>query len=186
MDGCKNYTTLSEADRAQANVVRKHLCDRDLLIPGWYRFQGAAGNRMPDECVLTNRCGTYAPGWLFGAHPTVAEGVVTRQVCYSSDYSCCRWSNNIKVKNCSSYYLYELQKPPRCDLRYCGNAGVGKLHSKSELCKIKSKKTDAVRKCMDLKFTQCYSDPENLECPKEKKIESNDKPELKERRDTLQ
>ena len=127
MDGCKNYTVLSEADRVQGNTVMNSLCDNKLTT-GWYRFQGAAGDRMPDKCVLSYRCGTEQPGWLSGAHPTVDEGVVIRRVCYHGRYSCCYWSNTINVKNCSSYYVYELQKPPICNARYCGNAGVGKLH----------------------------------------------------------
>ena len=127
MDGCKNYTVLSGADRAQGNAVMNSLCDNNLTT-GWYRFQGAAGDRMPDKCVLAYRCGTTLPGWLSGAHPTVDEGVVIRKVCYSRPYSCCTWTNNIKVKNCSAFYVYELQKPRTCSLRYCGNAGAGKLH----------------------------------------------------------
>ena len=133
VDGCKNYTVLSEADRAQGNTVGNDSCDGDL-VTGWYRFQGAAGDRMPDKCVLPYRCGTEYPSWLNGTHPTVAGGVVTRQVCYSWRQSCCYYSNIIKVKNCSSYSVYELQRPLAkfgC-LRYCGNAGVGKLHSRSE------------------------------------------------------
>lgn len=126
VDGCTNYTVLSEADRAQGNAVENNLCDRDL-IPGWYRFQGEAGDQIPDKCVLSKRCGTKYPGWLNGAHPSVAEGVVTRKVCYGYD-SCCLWSNNIKVKNCSGYYVYELQNSPDyiC-FRYRGNAGAGTL-----------------------------------------------------------
>lgn len=131
MDECHNYKTLSEADRAQGNVLQDNKrCDQLDLTPGWYRFQGAAGDRIADKCVDTNRCGTYAPGWLSGAHPTVAEGVVTRKVCYHADHwwdDCCFWSNDIQVKNCSDFYVYELQKPPYCDLRYCGNEGSGKL-----------------------------------------------------------
>ncbi len=128
VEGCSNYTVLSEANRAQGNTVKNSLCDRDL-VTGWYRFQGAAGDRMPDECVLQYRCGTWNPGWLSGSHPTVAEGAVTRKVCYNRWGDCCLRSNNIKVKNCGSFYVYELQKPPECSLRYCGNAGLGKLHS---------------------------------------------------------
>ena len=44
VDGCKNYTVLSEADRAQGHIVinaSNYRCDRDDLVPGWYRFQGA-------------------------------------------------------------------------------------------------------------------------------------------------
>ena len=138
-DGCSNYTVLSEADRAQGQKVindSNYRCDRVDLVPGWYRFQGAAGDQMADKCVPTNYCGTEHPGWLSGTHPTVAEGVVTRKVCYyvwyhwhfSRSNNCCHLSNNIRVRNCGAFFVYELQKPPTCYLRYCGNAsGAGNL-----------------------------------------------------------
>ena len=129
VDGCTNYTVLSEADRAQGNAVRAYKQDRDL-VTGWYRFQGAAGDRIPDKCVLMYRCGTEIPVWLNGTHPTAAERVVTRTVCYNSYQGGCCWKSNIiKVKNCSSYYVYELQRTSESSSRYCGNAGAGKLHS---------------------------------------------------------
>ena len=127
MDGCTNYTVLSEADRAQGNAQPPHNRNDSGLVTGWYRFQGAAGDRMPDKCVLMYRCGTEYPGWLSGTHPAITEGVVTRKVCYSRESDCCGYSNIIKVKNCSSYYVYELQKRFKY-YRYCGNAGAGKLH----------------------------------------------------------
>jgi len=135
VDGCKNYTVLSEADRAQGQIVTNdsnYRCDRDDLVPGWYRFQEDAGYQMADRCVPMNHCGTEQPGWLSGSHPTVAEGVVTRKVCYEGrifDWysSCCFYSNNIRVRNCGAFFVYELQKPPICSLRYCGNASSGKL-----------------------------------------------------------
>ena len=129
VDGCTNYTVLSEADRAQGNAEPPHNRNDGGLVTGWYRFQGAAGDQMPDKCVLWHRCGTTYPGWLSGSHPTVTEGEVTRTVCYGADSDCCWDWILIKVKNCSSYYVYEL---PRIrdgpDYRYCGNAGAGKLH----------------------------------------------------------
>ena len=128
VDGCTNYTVLSEADRAQGNAQPPHNRNDSGLVTGWYRFQGAAGDRMPDKCVLKYRCGIVYPGWLNGSHPTVTEGVVTRTVCYSAYSSCCWRSNIIKVKNCSSYYVYELPRTPDQYTRYCGNAGAGKLH----------------------------------------------------------
>ena len=138
VDGCLNYTVLNEADRAQGNALQNNLRCHDNLVTGWYRFQGAAGDRMPDKCVLQYRCGAYAPGWLDGIHPTVTEGVVTRKVCYHYNGDCCRWRNIIKVKNCSSYYVYEIQglvNAYSCG-RHCGNAGAGNLHSISELFKV--------------------------------------------------
>ena len=128
MDGCTNYTVLSEADRAQGNAEPPHNREDSGLVTGWYRFQGAAGDQMPDKCVLKYRCGTRRPAWLSGSHPTVAEGVVTRTVCLSGYGGCCWDRTIIKVKNCSSYYVYELPRTPYRFTRYCGNAGAGKLH----------------------------------------------------------
>ena len=132
MDGCKNYSNLTEADRAQGNAGKPNTKNDNNLETGWYRFQGAAGDRMPDKCVLRFRCGTTHPGWLNGTHPTIANGVVKRTVCFSAKANCCLCHYIIKVRNCSSFYVYELQKKPassRCNLtlRYCGNAGAGKL-----------------------------------------------------------
>jgi len=123
VDGCDNYRVLSEADRAQGHIVINgtYRCDKYDLVPGWYRFQGAAGDQMADKCVTKRHCGTYYSGWLNGAHPTVAESVVTRTVCYSEDYTCCLYSNNIRVRNCGAFFVYELQKQPHCYSRYCGN-----------------------------------------------------------------
>ena len=128
MDGCTNYTVLSEADRAQGNAQPPHNRNDSSLLTGWYRFQGAGGDRMPDKCVLVYRCGTKYPGWLNGTHPTVTEGAVTRRVCYNHYSDCCVESDIIKVKNCSSYYVYQLPRTPDQYSRYCGNAGAGRLH----------------------------------------------------------
>ena len=123
LDECSNYKVLDGADRAQDNAAQNNVrCDQRDLQVGWYRFQGDAGDKMPEQCVPQKRCGTHAPGWLQGAHPSVAEGVVERKVCYHWSSNCCHWSNNIKVRNCGGFFVYELQKTPVCSLRYCGNA----------------------------------------------------------------
>ena len=97
-------------------------CD-SMMHKDWYRFTGAAGSEMPQSCVPTYHCGTHAPGWLNGEHPTVADGIVTREVCYHWSNNCCRWKNNIRIRNCGKFYVYELVKPPACSLRYCGTSG---------------------------------------------------------------
>ena len=132
VDGCNNYKVLSEADRAQGHIVinaSNHRCDRYDLVSGWYRFQGAAGDRMADKCVPENHCGSRSPGWLFGAHPSIAEGVVTRRVCFSSPYTCCNWQKNIRIRNCGAYFVYELPRPFYCPLRYCSNGSASKFPS---------------------------------------------------------
>ncbi|XP_078377310.1 pancreatic secretory granule membrane major glycoprotein GP2-like [Oculina patagonica] len=121
---CQNYTSLISADRKITfSVYASSKCD-DKLVPAWYRFQGAAGTRMPTSCPPDWRCGTVATGWLNGEHPSVAEGKVTRQVCFHMNSDCCvnsnwEWSNYIQVRNCGSFYVYYLSNTPGCHFRYC-------------------------------------------------------------------
>ena len=120
-DPCGNYKSLNAADRLETFTGQSPVrCDQRDIIPGWYRFTAVAGNpQMPTSCPPVRRCGTHAPGWIKG-HPSVADGEVTRQVCYHWANNCCQWKNNIKVKNCGAFYVYNLQKTPACSLRYCG------------------------------------------------------------------
>ena len=77
--------------------------------------------------MATHHCGTHAPGYLTGGHPTVAQGIVQRKVCFHWSNNNCRWSSIIRVRRCSSFYVYELSKPPACNLRYCGNNKQGNV-----------------------------------------------------------
>ncbi|XP_044175241.1 pancreatic secretory granule membrane major glycoprotein GP2-like isoform X2 [Acropora millepora] len=125
---CQNYQTLSEADRKNTYISSETVegttgCD-NRLGPGWFRFQGDAGTKMATTYMQSNRCGTHAPGWLNGAHPTVDEGKVTRQVCFNYNDQGCIWSSIVNVRNCGDFYVYNifgttLQQP--CMLRYCSS-----------------------------------------------------------------
>ena len=118
MSECHNYTRLNNADR-NITYGTGHHCDNHIG-PGWFRFEGSAGTRMPTSCPPENRCGTHMPGWLKGSHPTVADGQVSRTVCFHWKSSCCYWKTDIFVRNCSSYYVYYLSGTPTCYARYCG------------------------------------------------------------------
>ena len=74
---------------------------------------------MPTTRVPAFRCGTDWSGWLDNAHPTVEDGEVGKEVCFSDRSTGCQSKNIISVKNCGSYFIYELLKPPGCDSRYC-------------------------------------------------------------------
>ena len=105
-------------------------CDqKDLVTPKWYRFTGAAGTQMPTSCVPKHYCGTHAPGWLSGSHPTRIGQVVNAKVCFHWGASCCHWNANIQIKRCNGFYVYKLARTPVCWLRYCGNAGFGKYRA---------------------------------------------------------
>ena len=117
---CKNYTTLSSANRKETyrSETAYYECD-NTLKPGWFRFQGDAGTKMPTWCVPTRRCGAAIPGWLNGTHPGEDEGIVARQVHFHWGSNCHYWSVDIQVKNCSGYYVYYLRET-KCNYRYCG------------------------------------------------------------------
>lgn len=117
---CKNPVVITDGGRSKDATGPAHCDQRELSTVGkWHRFMGAAGNSMPTSCVPKNRCGTHAPGWLTGGHPTEEQGVVSRKVCFHWNSNCCQWSANIKVRNCGEYYVYQLPKTPVCNLRYC-------------------------------------------------------------------
>ena len=122
VDPCSSYTELHQPDRniGHVNPDGSGICDNAITIQ-WYRFVGAAGTSLPETCPPTNRCKAHAPGWLEVGHPTVADGEVTRKVCYTWNGNCCNWSNNIQVVNCGDFYVYKLVPPSACQLRYCGD-----------------------------------------------------------------
>ena len=131
---CEDYETLNQPDRAMGNTDQSRLrCDQrapDNIVDGkWHRLIGNSGTKIPESCVPMRRCGTHAPGWLNGSHPQLQEGQVNRKVCYHWSSRCCNWQNNIKVRSCGDFYVYNLIKPPHCWLRYCGdnNAGMCKI-----------------------------------------------------------
>ena len=122
---CLSYNTLSEADRSKDFFNKKVVKCDNLLSKGWYRFKGQAFDQMADKEVAKHHCGTHAPGYMTAGHPTVAEGVVSRKVCFHWTSGNCQWSATIRVRNCGAFYVYELYKPPGCSMRYCGERGAG-------------------------------------------------------------
>ncbi|MCK6573847.1 hypothetical protein L6V77_22440 [Myxococcota bacterium] len=119
-DECQQYATLSEADRNVAFNDEMIRCDNQLPA-GWYRFGGEAGTRMPTTPPPELSCGTHAPGWMVGEYPGVAEGAVGRQVCFNWAGDQCQWSQEIQVRNCGEYYVFNLAPTEVCSLRFCGD-----------------------------------------------------------------
>ena len=114
------YTTLSNASRNVA-YTGSSSCD-NAMNNTWYRFSGAAGTMIPNSAVAGYHCGTDAPGWMNGTYPSIADGVVSRTVCYNFSSNTCFWSNSIHVVNCGSFYLFQLPPPAGggiCNLNYC-------------------------------------------------------------------
>lgn len=134
---CSKYAVLDSPDRAMGFKDQKTVkCDKNLA-PGWYSFRGAAGTKMPTACVEKHSCGAHSPGWLNGSHPTVADGIVGRQVCFHWEKDCCAFTTQVKVRNCGTFFVYKFYDPPSlCSLRYCGD---GDGHGKCSILIVKQK-----------------------------------------------
>ncbi|XDV15964.1 hypothetical protein PO909_015875, partial [Leuciscus waleckii] len=127
IDPCDNYTELNDTWRSINNTHRSvRNCDRSVSWSGWYRlFINNTSAHIPDTCVVYGRCGTDIPLWIRGGHPTVTDGVVTRDVCGHWDNYCCYFGSfPIKVKACpDNYYVYELVSPTGYCSAYCADTG---------------------------------------------------------------
>ena len=118
---CLDYGTLHSADRSslfQLPLGNSAVCDNNIA-PGWYRFLPPAGVQMASSCVPSKKCATSVTGWLKSTHPKMTDGIVSGTVCYSWDV-CCQWSQNIRVRNCGRFYVYDLKPTISCPMRFCG------------------------------------------------------------------
>uniref|UniRef100_A0A8C1T487 Uromodulin n=1 Tax=Cyprinus carpio TaxID=7962 RepID=A0A8C1T487_CYPCA len=130
-DPCYNYTVLDNPWRATSNTYSSY-CDTSVSWRGWYRlFINGVSAHIPDTCVAYSHCGTDITLWIRGGHPTVEDGVVTRDVCcHWNNYCCYFGSYPIKVKACpGNYYVYELVRPTVCNSAYC--ADVSSINTSS-------------------------------------------------------
>ena len=119
-DVCQFHSVLEDYDRDinYQTPPGHEKCDNNLNY-GWYRFLNISGITMPTTCPPPFTCGTTSPGWLTGDHPTVEDGEVSRRVCFTRSSSlCCYYSYNIRVRNCTSFYVY-LLIPTRYNYRFC-------------------------------------------------------------------
>ena len=120
-DPCRSYRILPGATTRRvtsSRAGRRSACDNRLPMK-WYRMPGRGSPKMPETCVAKRKCGTHAPGWLHGGHPIKIGSTVRREVCFHWKANCCQWMRSIRVKNCGSFFVYELKRTPACNLRYC-------------------------------------------------------------------
>lgn len=126
---CTDYHILNSSDRSMThyNPSAPKKCDHWVQTPSfknkkrWYRFTGKAGQAMSEKCVPPLKCQTLRSGWMKGEHPEVVDGIVDRLVCFSWKDDCCYLSNEIRVRNCGKFYVYNLPSTKGCFQRYCGN-----------------------------------------------------------------
>ncbi|XP_072893099.1 pancreatic secretory granule membrane major glycoprotein GP2-like [Hemitrygon akajei] len=118
-DPCVNHTVLDQpwrsTDCAKTECTGGQRMDDGNLEVGWYRFHSSGGWKIPETVVPQEHCSGKKPGWLNGPHPNVGEGEVTRTVCFSKGNKLCDKQQQIRVKNCSGYFVYWLKPTPLGD-----------------------------------------------------------------------
>jgi len=125
-DGMEYYI-LDDATRSMEYGIEDSFCDDsgdshispDWKGASWYKIEGDAGTRIPEEVVPRLHCNTYASGWLNGRHPTTIGETVETVVCFNYYDNSCHWQIEIQIKQCLNYYLYYLKDTHDCYLRYC-------------------------------------------------------------------
>ena len=79
--------------------------------------------KMPESCVDMNHCGTEVPIWLDGTHPPNDGVEHVMKVCANRNMpfgrKCCFQTWDIKVKNCGTFFVYNLPRTPGCNMAYC-------------------------------------------------------------------
>ncbi|XP_067226371.1 uncharacterized protein [Chanodichthys erythropterus] len=118
---CYDYNTLDESWRDIRQYLYYDYDDTLVEWSGWYRlYLNGESAQMSEWCVSHVGCGGQTALHLSGSHPTLEDGVVTREVMgtttwlplpYSHQCGAYR-STSIQVKACpGDYYVYELVKP---------------------------------------------------------------------------
>lgn len=118
-----NLTQYWRKDHAGSNInPSSPICDnRDMVAQGrpWFRFSGAAGNRLLDHCIDSKHaqgsCGTHRAIWSDAPVPHQVGVVTTIQV-FGSYNGCKAWTQPCSVVRCSN-------KPHDFVYRYDGDAG---------------------------------------------------------------
>ena len=95
-------------------------------------FLASTGLEMADKCVKLYHCGTHATGWLKNGHPALSDGPVLREVCFHWLNDCCYFKQQILVRRCKNFYVYEFPGTGKSFLRYCGNGTAVHNHWKKQ------------------------------------------------------
>ena len=124
-----NLTEIWRVDHNGNGLRRKDgqlNCDTEPMVKQgrpWFRFSGAAGNRLLDSCPPINSCGTIDGMWSDEVMPKRTGEIRVINVFASAGYQCKRFTYKLKVKKCSRRrhdYIYRYLGDSHCYLSFCG------------------------------------------------------------------
>jgi len=108
-----------------ANSLDGYACDLNQDT-GWFRFTGAAGNRMLNSCPEPKSCGTQVPLWTDGMAPTAVGVKATINAYGVTVRNCRRETWPLEVLRCSDDtshdVIYRVLNPHNrvCRGAFCG------------------------------------------------------------------
>ncbi|XP_043550581.1 uncharacterized protein LOC122552147 isoform X2 [Chiloscyllium plagiosum] len=121
-DPCVNHTVLDPTRRSIKLGLKECLyrdeCGNNLQ-QGWYSFNSSGEWMIPENAIPIDHCCTRSTGWLNGRHPSVSEGEVTRTICFNWNNNNCSSRQDIIIKKCSTFFVYELKPTQFCNAGYC-------------------------------------------------------------------
>ncbi|XP_072894514.1 uncharacterized protein [Hemitrygon akajei] len=134
-DPCVNHSVLDQPWRRMHSPSMSEQCMSDQkLEQGWYRFSSSGRWKIPETAVPQYCCCGKRQGWLEGSHPTVTEGEVMRNVCFTENGNTITESGmsgnsktclDIKIKNCIGYFVYLLKPTSAGRSVYCADSTLG-------------------------------------------------------------
>ena len=117
-----NYTESWRTDYDGSNIKPRgphswggYACDLHISDQHWFRFAGAAGNRMLDFCVKEYSCGARAPLWIDSSSMPKEVGVEKTATVYESYNNNCKFlPRKVKVMRCSWDTTHHTTPFPNC------------------------------------------------------------------------
>lgn len=131
-DPCVNAVNFDESWRRDCSGSRlkpidgDYNCDTKTILEEeitWFRFSGAAGNRLRDTCPPSYSCGTRAGFWSNATMPTSLGETKDISVYASWSGECDYGTLQVKVMRCSLRahdYVYLYEGGRWCDGGFCG------------------------------------------------------------------
>ncbi|XP_069130782.1 oncoprotein-induced transcript 3 protein-like isoform X2 [Argopecten irradians] len=121
-DPCQvtNHVTLNGQWRSINNIINPSEtanCD-STMSDTWYRVESHILGEIATAPPSEYSCGTRYPIWMGDVFPGPGQ-TRTVQVCFSTNFNTCESPWTIDVKNCETFYVYQLTRPSKCPSAYC-------------------------------------------------------------------
>lgn len=129
-----NYKVIKDSSRKFEEGIKGSHCDAETYDyggyypgfnadwdgEGWYRIMPPAGTKLYNQTISEGAsCNSEGTGYYLGEYPEIKGATLENgKVCFGLFGDSCSQQQQIKIKNCGSYFLYYLKNLP-CNYRYC-------------------------------------------------------------------